>query len=155
MGTRSIAADLIEDLNRLMAEETEACLRYFHMRFRLRGRGASAAEKFFDEAIKETLAHADAIAKQIHALGHVPALRVNLTLDTGRMRPDDALADALEVEQQALDAYQEFLPRVAGHPVLERFIRDQIATETEHVQELQEIIREAAGPLKLVTKRKA
>ena len=45
-------AELIDDLNRLMAEEAEASLRYFQIRFRLRGRGREAAEKFFDEAIK-------------------------------------------------------------------------------------------------------
>lgn len=149
MTSRPATDDLIEDLNRLMAEEAEACLRYFQMRFRVRGRGAAAAERFFEEAIQETLQHADAIARQIHALGHIPALRINLTLDGGAMRSEDALAEALDVEQQALDAYQEFLPRVSGQPPLETFIRDQIATETEHVQEIQTIVR-SSDPLKLV-----
>ena len=144
-------AELIDDLNRLMAEEAEACLRYFQIRFRLRGRGRETAEKFFDEAIKETLEHADAIAKQIHALGHVPSLQINVSLDEGPMTPDDALAEALEVETAALDAYQDFLPRVAGHATLEPFIRQQIAIETEHVQDIQDVLR-ASGHLTLVVK---
>ncbi|MBI3403579.1 MAG: ferritin-like domain-containing protein [Acidobacteria bacterium] len=148
---RTDGTDVVEDLNRLMAEEAEACLRYFQMRFRLRGKGRAAAEKFFDEALKETLEHADAIARQIRSLGHVPTLRINLSLSGGPMRPEDALAEALEVEQQALDAYEEFLPRVSGHGALEDFIRRQIAVETEHVQEILEVVREAA-PLKLVAK---
>src|SRR5262245_11187471 len=145
-------AELIEDLNRLMAEEAEACLRYFQLRFRVRGRGREMAEKFFEEAIKETMEHADLIARQIHALGHVPALRINLSLDEESAMPaDDALAEALEVEQQALDAYQEFLPRVIGHATLEPFIRQQIAIETEHVQDIHDVLR-AAGNLKLIVK---
>jgi bacterioferritin (cytochrome b1) len=144
-------ADVIEDLNRLMAEEAEACLRYFQMRFRLRGRGRSAAEKFFEEALKETLEHADAIAQRIRSLGHIPTLNIHLSLSGGPMRPEDALAEALEVEQQALDAYKEFLPRVTGHPALEGFIRKQIDVETEHVQEILKIVR-ATAPLKLVAK---
>ena len=143
--------DVVEDLNRLMAEEAEACLRYFQMRFRLRGKGRLAAEKFFEGALKETLEHADAIAQQIRSLGHIPTLHIDLSLSGGPMRPEEALAEALEVEQQALDAYQEFLPRVAGHPVLEDFIRNQIAVETEHVQEILEAVR-AAAPLTLVAK---
>lgn len=87
-------ADVIEDLNRLMAEEAEACLRYFQMRFRLRGRGRSAAEKFFEEALKETLEHADAIAQRIRSLGHIPTLNIHLSLSGGPMRPEDALAEA-------------------------------------------------------------
>ena len=142
--------ELIDDLNRLMAEEAEASMRYFQMRFRLQGRGRETAEKFFAEAIKETLEHAELIAKQIHALGHVPSLQINLSVEGGPMPPEDALGEALDVEQAALEAYQEFLPRVAGHPTLEPFIRQQIAIETEHVQDLQEVLRSFG--LKLVAK---
>ncbi len=141
--------DLIDELNRLMAEEAEACLRYFQLRYRLRGVDRQAAEEFFVQGLKETLEHAEAIAEQIRALGHVPRLRIELSLSGGPIRFQDALAEALEVEQQALDAYKDFLPRVAGHPVLEPFIRRQIEVETEHVQEILEALR-AGGPLKLL-----
>lgn len=142
---------LVEDLNRLMAEEAEACLRYFQMRFRLRGKDYLAAEKFLEEAIGETLEHATSIARQIRALGHVPTLRINLSLGGGTMRLEAALAEALDVEQQALDAYKDFLPRVAGDPVLEEFIRRQIEVETEHVQEIREFVQ-AKGTVKPVPK---
>lgn len=142
---------MVKDLNRLMAEEAEAFLRYFQMRFRLRGKDRRAAEKFFEDALKETLEHADAIAKQIHSLGHIPTLEIHLSLAGGPMRPDEALAEALDVEQQALDAYKDFLPRVAGDSVLEGFIRKQIDIETEHVQEIRNVVRVGAS-LKLVAK---
>ena len=143
--------DIVQDLNRLMAEEAEACLRYFQMRFRLRGKDRRAAEKFFEDALKETLEHADAIAKQIHALGHIPTLNIHLSLGGGVMRPEEALAEALDVEQQALDAYKEFLTRVTGDPVLQHFIRKQIDIETEHVQEIRDVLS-AGAALKLVAK---
>ena len=149
---RGNRTDLVEDLNRLMAEETEAFLRYFQMRFRLHGKGRLAAERFFEDALKETLDHADSIAKQIRSLGHIPTLHIDLSLGGGPMRPEEALAEALEVEQQALGAYQEFLPRATGHPELEDFIRKQIEVEAEHVQEILDVVRAAAVPLKLVAK---
>jgi bacterioferritin (cytochrome b1) len=142
-------SDLVEELNRLMAEEAEASLRYFQTRFRLRGIDRQAAERFFEDALHETLEHADAIAKQIRSLGHIPRLHIDLSLHGGPMRFDEALAEALEVEQQALDAYKDFLPRVAGQPGLEDFIRRQIEVETEHVREIVDALR-AGGPLKLV-----
>ena len=144
-------AEVVDDLNRLMAEETEACLRYFQMRFRLRGPNARAAEQFFDEAFSETLDHANALAKQIKALGHVPTLTIRLSLGGETVRPDEALSEALDIEQQALDAYRDFLPRVAGHSELEAFIRRQIETESEHVEAIRAIAG-SASPLNLVTK---
>jgi bacterioferritin (cytochrome b1) len=147
-------SDFVADLNRLMAEEAEACLRYFQMRFRLRGKDRHTAEKFFEDALKETLEHADAIARQIRSLGHIPTLQIHLTLGGGPLRPEEALAEALEVEQQALDAYKDFLPRVMGDSTLEDFIRKQIAVETEHVQEILDVFR-AGAPLKLVAKPEA
>jgi bacterioferritin (cytochrome b1) len=145
--------DIVEDLNRLMAEEAEACLRYFQMRFRLREKDYLAAERFFEDAIKETMDHANSIAQQIRSLGHIPTLRVNLSLGGGPIRLEAALAEALDVEQQALDAYKEFLPRVAGDPVLEEFIRKQVDIETEHVQEIRDFVQ-AQGTVKLVPKSK-
>lgn len=145
--------EIIEELNRLMAEEAEACLRYFQMRFRLRGRHRRRAERFFEEAIKETLEHADAIARRIHALGCVPTLKIELSLAGEPMRASEALAEALDVEQQALDAYKEFLPRGAGDRQLEPFIRQQIAVETEHVEDLRTAIDDMPR-LRLVAKAK-
>jgi bacterioferritin (cytochrome b1) len=142
-------AHLLEELDRLMAEEAEASLRYFQMRFRLCGKGQLAAEKFFEDGLKETLEHADAIARQIRSLGEIPTLRITLSLDGSPMRPEEALAEALDIEQQALDAYREFLPRVTGHPELEDFIRRQIAVETDHVQAIRDVVRDSAE-LKLV-----
>jgi bacterioferritin (cytochrome b1) len=143
--------DMVDDLNRLMAEEAEACLRYFQMRFRLRGEDYAAAETFLEEAIRETLEHATSIAQQIRSLGHIPTLHINLSLGGGPIRLETALAEALDVEQQALDAYKDFLPRVAGDPVLEDFIRRQVEVETEHVQEIRNFVQ-AKGTVKLAPK---
>ena len=133
-------SEIVEDLNRLMAEEVEAFLRYFQVKFRLRGVERLAAEKLFDEGTRETLEHAEAIAKQIRLLGHIPQLKIELDLRSGPTNLQDALAEMLEVEQQALDAYKEVLPRVTGDTMLEDFIRKQISVETEHVQEIAALL---------------
>lgn len=133
---KSDRTEIVDDLNRLMAEELEAFLRYFQMRYRLRGVDRLAAEKFYDHAMKETIEHGESIAKLIRSLGHVPNLEITLKVSGGKVSLQEALAETLAVEQQALEAYKELLPRVAGDPVLEDFIRKQVAVETEHVQEI-------------------
>ena len=151
-------AQLVDELNRLMAEEAEACLRYFLIRFRLRDEDRQAVEGFFETGLKETLEHAEAIANQIRALGHVPRLHIDLPLGGGLMR----LEEALDVEQQALDAYKDFLPRATQDPELADFIQKQIELETGHVQEgdsggrarsaIPETRREVRGQLAVKTR---
>ena len=128
--------ELVDELNHLMAEEAEAFFRYFHLRYRLRGADLLIADKFLKDAAQETLDHAREIGGKIRALGHTPKLTIQLALDGGPLKLQEALAEALEFEQQALDAYKDFLPRVAGDPMLEDFVRKQIAIESEHVQEI-------------------
>ncbi|MSR65354.1 MAG: hypothetical protein EXS18_06190 [Verrucomicrobiae bacterium] len=137
---KSQNTDVVEDLNRLMAEELEAYLRYFQLRFRLRGTDLLTAQTFFEKAMDETREHAEAIAKHIRVLGHTPHLNIKLEVSGGPIRLKDALQEALVFEQQALDAYKECLPRVEGNTGLEDFIRQQIATETEHVQEIAMLV---------------
>jgi bacterioferritin (cytochrome b1) len=132
--------EIVEELNRLLAEEAEAFLRYFQVRYRLKGVERLAADKFFASAMDETLEHADAIAKQIRSLGAIPKLTINLSLAGGPIHLEEALQETLAVEQQALEAYKDVLPRVAGDPVLEDFIRKQIAVETEHIQEIATLL---------------
>jgi len=132
--------DVIDDLNRLMAEELEAFLRYFQLRYRLRGTDLLAGQTFFERAMEETLEHAGTIAKHIRVLGQTPKVNIKLEVSGGPIRLKDALQEALTFEQQALDAYKEMLPRVEGSTALEDFIRQQIATESEHVQEIAMLV---------------
>ena len=133
-------AEVAEELNRLMAEELEGFLRYFQLRFRLRGIDRLAADKFFEHGMTETLEHAEAIAKQLRSIGEIPKLNIKLNVSGGAVRLEEALQETMEVEKQALEAYKEFLPKVTGDPVLEDFVRKQIALETEHCQEIAQLL---------------
>jgi bacterioferritin (cytochrome b1) len=95
---------------------------------------------FFDQALQETIEHAEAIAGHIQSLGHVPKLSLKPAIGGGVVTREEALAEALEFERQALEAYQDMLPRVAGNASLEKFIQQQITVETEHVQEIERML---------------
>jgi bacterioferritin (cytochrome b1) len=136
MKKRTEQIDVVDELNRLMAEELEAFLRYFQLRYRLRGVELLAAETFFEKAMEETVDHANQIARHIRSLGQTPRINVKLEVGGGSLRLKEVLNDALIFEQQALDAYKDLLPRVEGSPALEDFVRKQIAIESEHVQEI-------------------
>jgi bacterioferritin (cytochrome b1) len=133
---------VIAELNRLMAEELEAFLRYFQLRHRLREGEGQDAEKFFDGALEETAEHAGAIAAYIRKLGRTPHMKVAVTAGGGPISFREALSEALVFEQQALDAYKDLLPRVKGDAALEKFIREQVAVEGEHVEEITQLLKQ-------------
>jgi bacterioferritin len=134
-------SEIVDELNRLMAEEAEAFLRYFQLGYRLRGTDLLVAGSFLKAAQQETMEHAQEIAGKIRSLGQTPHLDIKLSLHGGPVTLQEALAEALEFEQQALDAYKEFLPKVEGDTMLEDFIRKQISIETEHVQEISMLLQ--------------
>ncbi len=135
-------AEVIQELNRLFAEEVEAALRYLHLSNAVRGTDHLVVGPVLKQGLRETLEHAEVIARKIRALGSVPALALNLALPPEKLDGQEALQMALTIEEAALEAYQDTLRRVEGDIPLEEFIRSQIVTESEHVAELQQLLVE-------------
>jgi bacterioferritin len=134
--------EMIQELNRLFAEEVEAALRYLHLSNAVRGLEHVLVEPVLKKAFRETLEHAEVIARKIRALGAVPQLNVNLALDPVAVDGKQALEMALTFEEAALEAYQDCFRRVEGDIALEEFIRSQIVVESEHVAELKHLLVE-------------
>jgi bacterioferritin len=140
---RSLSTEEItQELNRVFAEEVEAALRYLHLASAVRGLDRLVVERVLKERFTETIRHAEVIAQKIRALGRVPSLRINLSCVGEPRSAREVLQTALTVEEAALEGYQELLSRVEGDVPLEEFIRSQIATESEHVAQLKELLTE-------------
>jgi bacterioferritin len=131
---------IITELNRLYAEEVEASLRYLHLCSAVRGLDRLLVESVLRDGLKETLEHAEVIAQKIRSLGHVPRLDIKVSCPSTPLTAREALRQALTFEEAALEAYQDVLRRVEGDIPLEEFIRSQIATESEHVAQLKELL---------------
>jgi bacterioferritin (cytochrome b1) len=132
--------EVVQELNRLFAEEAEAAMRYLHLANAVRGMDRLAVETVLKNGFQETIQHAEIIARKIRALGAVPKLELNLSIPAEPLSAQDALRMALTFEEAALEAYQDVLRRVDGDIPLEEFIRSQIAVESEHVAELKELL---------------
>ena len=132
--------DVIADLNRLFAEEVEAAVRYLYLANAVRGLDRLSVEPVLKSGFQETIQHAEVIARKIRSLGHVPKLEISVSCPSEALRGEDAIRQALTVEEAALEAYQDCLRRVEGDVGLEEFVRTQIAVESEHVAELRELL---------------
>lgn len=132
--------EIVKELNHVFAEEIEAALRYLHLLSAVRGMDRLVVQPVLKEAFDETIQHAHIIAQKIRTLGGVPAMKISVDLSPEPVSGKDALRIALTFEEAALEAYQDMLRRVEGDVGLEEFVRSQIATESQHVAELKELI---------------
>ncbi|MFH1746779.1 MAG: ferritin-like domain-containing protein [Planctomycetota bacterium] len=132
--------EIIQELNRVFAEEVEAAIRYLHLTNAVRGVERLIVEPKLRACFEETIQHAEVIARKIRELGAVPALQLNISLPPESIDAKEAFETALTFEEAALEAYQDLLRRVGGDVPLEEFIRSRIAAESEHVAELKQLL---------------
>lgn len=134
--------EIVNELNRVFAEEIEAATRYLHLAAAVRGLDRLLVEKVLKEGVEETIQHAEIIARKIRALGHVPRLEIKVSCPAEPLTAREALRQAVTFEEAALEAYQDLLRKVDGNVALEEFVRSQIAAESEHVAQLRELLAE-------------
>lgn len=135
--------ELVFELNRIFAEEVEAATRYLHLAAAVRGMERPLVEPILKEGLRETIEHAEVIARKIRSLGHVPRLEIRVQCPATPLTGREALRQALIFEEAALDAYQELLKRVEGNVPIEEFIRSQVSIESEHVAQIRELLDES------------
>jgi bacterioferritin (cytochrome b1) len=136
------STDVIQELDRLFAEEIEAALRYLHLQGAVRGLDRLLVGPVLGKAFQETIEHAEVIARKIRTLGGAPSLNISLRLEPASVDGKQALEMALTFEEAALEAYQDCLRRVEGDVAIEEFVRQQIVLESEHVAELKQLLLE-------------
>lgn len=134
--------EIVNELNRVFAEEIEAATRYLHLSAAVRGLDRLLIEKVLREGVEETIQHAEIIARKIRALGHVPRLEIKVSCPAEPLTAREALRQAVTFEEAALECYQDLLRKVEGDIALEEFVRGQIAVESEHVAQLRELLAE-------------
>jgi bacterioferritin (cytochrome b1) len=134
--------DIVQELNRVFAEEVEAATRYLHLRNAVRGLDRVIVTDVLREAFQETIEHAEIIARKIRSLGCVPKLDIKVSCPAEPLSGKEALRQALTFEEAALECYQDLLKKVEGDIPLEEFVRSQIALESEHVATIRELLNE-------------
>ncbi len=134
--------ELVEELNRLLAEEVEASLRYLNLSVALEPQDQEMLD-LMQEAFEETVEHAQILGKKIRDVGGRPRMDVHLHCTGETVSHADALQEVLTFEEAALDGYRELLDRVTradGDADMIAFLRKQVEIETEHVEEFRRMV---------------
>lgn len=132
---------IMDCLNRIFQKEMSGIHRYLHYSFMIMGHNRIPIQKWFRDKANEGMIHAVQIGEKITALGGHPSLESAPVPETKSHNIDDILKESLQFEQNALEDYIQ-LVKLSGEDIaLEEMARDFVRQETEHLEEVEKMLR--------------
>lgn len=132
---------IMDCLNRIFQKEMSGIHRYLHYSFMIMGHNRIPIQKWFRDKANEGMIHAVQIGEKITALGGHPSLESAPVPETKSHNIDDILKESLAFEQNALEDYVQ-LVKLSGEDIaLEEMARDFVRQETEHLEEVEKMLR--------------
>jgi len=142
---------VVEILNKILEIELAGVVRYTHYSLMVFGHARIPITSWMRTQATEALDHAVAAGEYVTALGGHPSLSIGRLLETHRHDIDQILREALEHENEGIDAYRALLKAVQGKSVvLEEYARKMVHDEEVHITEIEKMLRR---PGKLETAR--
>jgi bacterioferritin len=147
-------AELIKRFNKVLSWELAGTIQYLHHNAMLSGLWREVYAGLFEDGSKEARKHAELVANKIVVLGGVP------TVEPARIRQattlEDMLAAALELEEEALKAW-EAVHEVAGQANMgtQFWVEEMISEEQQHIDGLKRLLKDQAAAAKPEPKAKA
>lgn len=131
-------AKLVEKLNQAIAVELCGLLQYNQYAQVILGPERKVWHEFFEETANEAFSHARLFGKRVVALGGVPAVEPEPVKQTTNLM--EMLRNSLALERRAVQTYTEALALCEDNPAYRNLLEEQIATETEDVEELEKYL---------------
>ncbi len=133
--------EVLSRLDKILEAELSGVVRYLHYSFMIFGPNRIPITKWFRDHATEGMTHAVKIGEKITALGGHPSLKVKPVPETNKHNILEILTESLEFERDTLQQYYDLLEHVGRDIPLEEMIRVLITEETEHIEEVEKMIR--------------
>ena len=142
---------VLDALNRILEIELAGVVRYAHYSLMVFGHARIPIVSWMRTQANEGLIHALQAGEHITSMGGHPSLRIGKLLETQRHDIDQILREAMDHEQEGVDAYRKLLDLVRDRDVmLEEYARKMVHDEEVHISEIEKMLRR---PGKLETAR--
>jgi bacterioferritin len=134
---------IVNCLNQIYQEEMAGINRYLHYSFMIMGHNRIPIQKWFRDQATESMGHAISVGEKITALGGHPTHRVGEVPETATHLIDKILEESLTFEHRGLELYKELVKLAVdiGDIALEEMGREMVLQETEHIEEVEKMIR--------------
>jgi bacterioferritin len=133
---------VLDVLNRILEIELAGVVRYAHYSLMVFGHARIPIVSWMRTQADEGLTHALAAGEHITAMGGHPSLRIGKLLETHRHDIDQILREAMEHEQEGVDAYRKLLELVRDKDImLEEYARKMVHDEEVHIAAIEKMLR--------------
>ncbi len=139
--SKTVNKQALECLNKIFQAEMAGVFRYLHYSFMIMGHNRIPIQKWFRDQANESQAHAIAIGEKITALGGHPAMTSAPILETNRHSVHELLEESMHFELEGLALYKELVKLAGDDIALEELARDFVRQETEHLEEVEKMLR--------------
>ena len=144
-GESSMSMDkdaVVKTLNDIMEMELAGVVRYTHYSLMVFGPYRMPVVDWLRAQATESLDHATQAGEMLTQLGQHPGLGIGPLLETHDHDLETILRESLEHERATLGYYNDLRKLVEGHSVmLEEYARQMLATEEQHLGEVDRMLR--------------
>lgn len=132
---------VLELLGDIFKMEMGGMIRYMHYSFMIMGHNRIPIQKWFRDQANESMLHAIVIGEKMTSLGGHPPLMSAPVTETTTHAVDEILKESLAFEMEALKLYKELVKAAGDDIALEELARGFVRDETEHIEEVQKMLR--------------
>jgi bacterioferritin len=132
---------VVEQLNKLLEMELSGIARYLHYSFMVFGANRIPITAWFRDQATEGVSHSVLVGEKVTAYGGEPTVRVRPVPATRHQSLRAMLEESRVFEQESLDEYLRLLELTGDNIALEEFARAQIVAESEHLEEVDKMLR--------------
>lgn len=133
---------VVETLNKILEMELAGVVRYTHYSLMVFGPYRMPIVDWLRAQADESLVHAQEAGEMITQIGEHPSLAIGPLLETHDHDIDAILRESLEHERTTVGFYNDLRHLVEGHSVmLEEYARKMLATEEQHLGEVDRMLR--------------
>jgi bacterioferritin len=132
---------IIAQLNKLLEIELSGITRYLHYSFMVFGATRIPITEWFRNQATEGMAHSVLVGEKITAYGGDPSLSVRPVPAARHNTVRGMLEESSSFERESIEEYRRLLSMAGDDVALEDFARAQIRSETEHLEEVDKMLR--------------
>lgn len=138
---RTDKGGVVAQLNKLLEMEISGVTRYLHYSFMVFGANRIPIVAWFRDQANEGVAHSVLVGEKITAYGGEPSVAARPVPATRHQSLRAMLEESSVFERESLGEYQRLLGMSGDDVALEEFARTQILAETDHLEEVDKMLR--------------
>ncbi|MDZ4678460.1 MAG: ferritin-like domain-containing protein [Oligoflexia bacterium] len=139
--TLSTSKEVMKCLQEILQAEMAGIMRYLHYSFMIMGHNRIPIQKWFRDQASESMMHAVAVGEKITSFGgHPPSFSAEMK-ESNVHSINAMLEESLSFELEGLALYKKLVALAGDDIALEEMAREFVRSETEHVEEVQKMLR--------------